>query len=88
MRTSENSVLPGTPVNKGKRKDQGRTSPALRFAVLPRSLMLASISEVAELARFKPVEHQLKRTRLDGRATREGMVQDADGKQYQGDHRR
>jgi hypothetical protein len=52
--------LPRTRVNKGIKE-----GPEPRE--MPRSLMLTSISEVAELARFEPVQHQLEGAGLDTR---------------------
>jgi hypothetical protein len=57
---------------------KARTAAVLRLALLPRSRTLR-LSEVAELARFEPVQYQLEGARADTGAPRERMVQDADG---------
>jgi hypothetical protein len=74
-------------VNESKEKGLEQGSPGPHSALLPR-LWTLRLSEVAELARFKPVQHQLEGAGLDTRAARERMVQHADGKKYQGDNPR
>ncbi len=70
--------LPRRRVNKGKMENRSVAAPVAE----------AIFSQVAELASFEPVQHQLEGARLDASAPREGMVQDADGEQHKRNHPR
>jgi hypothetical protein len=82
-------LLLGTPVNKARRKGPAQDSTAPHGALLPRSRTpIFSESEVAELARLEPLEHQLEGLGANSSGAGEGMVHGTYGEQNQRDHPR
>ena len=80
------TVSLGTWVNKGKkRKGPGQDSTGPHGALLPRS-RTPLFSEVAELARLEPVQHQLEGLGANSSGAGEGMVHGGYGEQNQRDH--
>src|SRR5215207_6131910 len=80
--------LPGSWVNKGKkRKGSGQDSAGPHSALLSRLRTLRP-SEVAELARLEPLQHQLEGLRANSGSPRERMVHGGYGEQNQRDHPR
>jgi hypothetical protein len=76
-----------TLVNKGRKQRPAQDSTGPRGALLSRSRS-PIFSEVAELARLEPVQHQLEGLGANSSGAGEGMVHGGDGEQYQRDHPR